>query len=45
MRRSPQPDLFILDDGFQHRGLYRDLDLVLVNATEPLRATENSPPV
>jgi tetraacyldisaccharide 4'-kinase len=28
-------DLFILDDGFQHRRLRRDLDLVLVNATEP----------
>ena len=25
-----QPDLFILDDGFQHLGLERDLDLVLM---------------
>ncbi len=24
------PDIFILDDGFQHRGLYRDLDMVLL---------------
>jgi tetraacyldisaccharide 4'-kinase len=27
---------FILDDGFQHRGLRRDLDLVVVAAGEPL---------
>ena len=27
--------LFLLDDGFQHRGLRRDLDLVLVDATNP----------
>lgn len=24
------PDLFLLDDGFQHRALYRDFDIVLV---------------
>ncbi len=24
------PDIFILDDGFQHRSLYRDLDIVLL---------------
>ena len=29
-------DLFILDDGFQHRALHRDLDLVLIDATQPL---------
>lgn len=28
-------DLFILDDGFQHRHLARDFDLVLVDATSP----------
>ncbi|HLQ76151.1 MAG TPA: tetraacyldisaccharide 4'-kinase [Terriglobia bacterium] len=27
-------DLFILDDGFQHRGLYRDVDLVTVDPRE-----------
>jgi len=27
--------LFLLDDGFQHRGLARDLDIVLVDAAEP----------
>lgn len=28
---SPPPDLFILDDGFQHRRLLRDKDIVLVD--------------
>jgi tetraacyldisaccharide 4'-kinase len=28
-------DVLILDDGFQHRRLARDLDLVLVDATDP----------
>ena len=28
-------DVFILDDGFQHWGLARDLDVVLVDATNP----------
>ncbi len=29
-------DVLVLDDGFQHRALARDLDLVLVDATRPL---------
>lgn len=29
-------DLFLLDDGFQHRALERDLDLVLLDAVHPL---------
>ena len=29
------PDVFLLDDGFQHRQLARDLDLVLVDVTDP----------
>jgi tetraacyldisaccharide 4'-kinase len=28
-------DVVLLDDGFQHRQLHRDLDLVLVDATDP----------
>jgi len=28
-------DLVILDDGFQHRQLHRDLDIVLLDASEP----------
>ena len=27
--------LFILDDGFQHRALYRDIDILLIDATNP----------
>jgi tetraacyldisaccharide 4'-kinase len=30
-----QSEILILDDGFQHRRLQRDLDLVLVDATDP----------
>jgi tetraacyldisaccharide 4'-kinase len=30
-----QPDLFVLDDGFQHMQLHRDLDLVLLDAASP----------
>lgn len=32
---KPAPDLFILDDGFQHRALKRDVDLLLINARDP----------
>lgn len=30
-----KPDLLLLDDGFQHRRLARDLDIVLLDALEP----------
>jgi len=30
-----KPDLFLLDDGFQHRRLGRDLDIVLLDALKP----------
>jgi len=30
------PDLFFLDDGFQHTRLKRDLDIVLIDALDPL---------
>lgn len=33
--QNPATTLFILDDGFQHRKVARDLDLVLVDATNP----------
>jgi tetraacyldisaccharide 4'-kinase len=33
--RDLKPDLFLLDDGFQHFQLYRDLDLVLLDAAAP----------
>ncbi|MBL7012873.1 MAG: tetraacyldisaccharide 4'-kinase [Candidatus Marinimicrobia bacterium] len=29
-----KPNVFILDDGFQHRALYRDLDIVLINSKD-----------
>jgi 3-deoxy-D-manno-octulosonic-acid transferase len=29
------PDVFLLDDGFQHRRLARDLDIVLIDALHP----------
>lgn len=35
LREQPAVDVFLLDDGFQHRQLARDFDLVLVNAVEP----------
>jgi len=35
LREHPEIDVFLLDDGFQHRRLARDLDLVLIRATEP----------
>ena len=31
----PEVDVLVLDDGFQHRQVQRDLDLVLIDATEP----------
>ncbi|HVT88900.1 MAG TPA: tetraacyldisaccharide 4'-kinase [Tepidisphaeraceae bacterium] len=33
--KQPQVDLFVMDDGFQHRKLARDFDLVLIDATNP----------
>ena len=32
---SPEVDTILLDDGFQHRRLARDLDIVLLNAANP----------
>lgn len=30
------PDVIVLDDGFQHRQLYRNLDVVVINSSIPL---------
>jgi tetraacyldisaccharide 4'-kinase len=30
-----ESEVLVLDDGFQHRRLHRDLDIVLIDATEP----------
>ncbi len=35
--RELHPDLFLLDDGFQHLRLKRDADIVLIDALDPLR--------
>lgn len=35
LRAHPEIDAFVLDDGFQHRQLARDLDVVLIDATNP----------
>jgi len=35
LAHHPQTSCVILDDGFQHRQLHRDLDLVLVSARQP----------
>jgi tetraacyldisaccharide 4'-kinase len=33
--RELQADIIVLDDGFQHRRLHRDLDIVLIDALNP----------
>ena len=35
LAKAPDLGAFVLDDGFQHRRVKRDLDIVLVNAFEP----------
>jgi tetraacyldisaccharide 4'-kinase len=35
LAEHPEVDVFLLDDGFQHRRLARDLDIVLISAIEP----------
>ncbi|MCA8960620.1 MAG: tetraacyldisaccharide 4'-kinase [Planctomycetes bacterium] len=35
LERFPDVDLILLDDGFQHRRLHRDVDLVVLDATRP----------
>ena len=35
LERKFNPDIFILDDGFQHARLFRDLDIVLLDAMDP----------
>jgi 3-deoxy-D-manno-octulosonic-acid transferase len=36
MERELNPDVFLLDDGFQHFRLQRDEDIVLIDALDPL---------
>jgi tetraacyldisaccharide 4'-kinase len=35
LAKAPDIGAFVLDDGFQHRRVKRDLDIVLINAFEP----------
>ncbi len=36
LEQHPETDLILIDDGFQHRKLFRDLDLVLLDGADPL---------
>jgi len=36
LSRTFNPDIFLIDDGFQHRQLFRDVDIVLIDATQPI---------
>jgi tetraacyldisaccharide 4'-kinase len=35
MEQDPKPDVFLLDDAYQHRRVARDFNLLLVSATNP----------
>ena len=41
--REHRPDIFLLDDGFQHFQLYRDLEVVLLDAGPALRQRPPAP--
>jgi len=43
MQELLNPDIFILDDGFQHRKLKRDVDLVLIDTLDPFGGGEVFP--
>lgn len=36
MEQQFHPSVFLLDDGFQHKRLHRDIDIVLLDALDPL---------
>ena len=42
--REHRPDIFLLDDGFQHFQLYRDLEVVLLDAGRPSATAACYPP-
>jgi tetraacyldisaccharide 4'-kinase len=42
-RLDPAPDLFLLDDGFSHLRLYRDLDLLAFPASDPFAGGRLAP--
>jgi tetraacyldisaccharide 4'-kinase len=43
LEQTTAPDVFILDDGFQHRRLRRDFNLVLIDALDPFAGGEVFP--
>jgi tetraacyldisaccharide 4'-kinase len=43
MQKLLNPDIFVLDDGFQHRKLKRDVDLVLIDTLDPFGGNEVFP--
>lgn len=43
LAKYPEVKLIIMDDGFQHRRLYRDLDIVVVDSTQPESTYEPLP--
>ena len=43
MEEQFHPDVFLLDDGFQHRSLHRILDLVLIDGLDPVAGGEVFP--
>jgi tetraacyldisaccharide 4'-kinase len=43
MENEFHPDVFLLDDGFQHARLHRDVDLVLIDGLDPLAGGEVFP--
>jgi tetraacyldisaccharide 4'-kinase len=43
VERELDPDVFVLDDAFQHLRLARDLDILVVDATNPFGGREMAP--
>ena len=43
MEAQTAPDVFLLDDGFQHCGLHRDRDIVLIDALDPFSSGDVFP--
>ncbi len=43
LKRDPEVDVFVMDDGFQHRKLARTLDIVLIDALDPFGGGEIFP--
>lgn len=41
--RTEEIDILIIDDGFQHRALHRDFDIVLIDASRPLEENQIFP--